>query len=99
MGEQAKGSDNEQRSEAEAAHAIGEPRHFDEPSDDMTPFEAATFFFQQSAQRIGLEDEKRRVLGTSYRELAVQVPVKMDDGRMEVYRGYRIQHNGSQPPG
>ncbi|MGH2756180.1 MAG: Glu/Leu/Phe/Val family dehydrogenase [Actinomycetota bacterium] len=64
----------------------------------MTPFEAATFFFFRSAARLGLNEEMRQVLSSSYRELAVQVPVRMDDGRMVVYRGYRIQHNGARGP-
>ena len=68
------------------------------PTDSMTPFEAATYFFHQSADRLGLNDEMRQVLGSSYRELAVQVPVRMDDGNMVVYRGYRIQHNGARGP-
>jgi glutamate dehydrogenase (NAD(P)+) len=62
------------------------------PSDEMTPFEAATFFFHQSADRLGLRDDMREVLSTTYRELAVQVPLRMDDGKMVVLRGYRIQH-------
>jgi glutamate dehydrogenase (NAD(P)+) len=68
------------------------------PSDDMTPFEAATYFFHQSADRLDLRDEMREVLATTYRELAVQVPLRMDDGRMVVLRGYRIQHNGARGP-
>jgi glutamate dehydrogenase (NAD(P)+) len=68
------------------------------PSDDMTPFEAATYFFHKAADRLGLSDEMRAVLATSYRELAVQIPVTMDDGKVRVYRGYRIQHNGARGP-
>lgn len=67
-------------------------------ADDMTPFEATTYFFQRSADRLGLSDEMREVLGTSYRELGVQIPVRMDDGRVVVFRGYRIQHNGARGP-
>jgi glutamate dehydrogenase (NAD(P)+) len=77
---------------------ISAPRRAGEPSDDMTPFEAASFFFHQSADRLGLADEKREVLASSYRELAVQVPLRMDDGRLAVYRGYRVQHNGARGP-
>lgn len=69
-----------------------------EPSDDMTPFEAATYFFHQAAERLGLHDHRREILASSYRELAVQVPVRMDDGRINVFRGYRIQHNGARGP-
>ena len=64
----------------------------------MTPFEATTFFFHKSADRLKLDDEMSEVLAMSYRELAVQVPVRMDDGRLLVFRGYRIQHNGARGP-
>jgi glutamate dehydrogenase (NAD(P)+) len=77
---------------------IGAPDRASEPRDDMTPYEAATYFFHRSADRLDLDDEKRQVLASSYRELAVQVPVRMDDGSMTVYRGYRIQHNGARGP-
>ncbi|MDQ4064717.1 MAG: glutamate dehydrogenase, partial [Actinomycetota bacterium] len=64
----------------------------------MTPFEAATFFFHKAADRLGLNDHRREILASSYRELAVQVPVRMDDGSIQVFRGYRIQHNGARGP-
>ncbi len=40
----------------------------------------------------------RQILRTSYRELTVQVPVRMDDGTLEVYTGYRVQHNAARGP-
>ena len=64
----------------------------------MSPFEAATYFFNQSAERCKLPDQMREVLASSYRELAVQIPVTMDDGRVQVFRGFRIQHNGARGP-
>jgi glutamate dehydrogenase (NAD(P)+) len=64
----------------------------------MSPFEAATYFFHKAADRLGLSEEMRAVLATSYRELAVQIPVTMDSGKVRVYRGYRIQHNGARGP-
>ena len=69
-----------------------------EPSDDMSPFEAATYFFHRAAERLKLPDEMREILASSYRELAVQISVAMDDGRVIVHRGYRIQHNGARGP-
>ena len=69
-----------------------------EPTDSMSPFEAATYFFHGAADRLHLEDQMRDVLASSYRELAVQVPVRMDEGRLEVFRGFRIQHNGARGP-
>jgi glutamate dehydrogenase (NAD(P)+) len=81
-----------------AAKPIGRAARIDKPTDDMTPFEAATYFFHNSADRLGLHDDMREVLATSYRELAVQVPVRMDDGKMNIFRGFRIQHNGARGP-
>src|SRR5919106_4534421 len=69
-----------------------------ELTDQMTPFEAATYFFNRAARKLELDEEMREVLATSYRELAVQIPVRRDDGRLEVFRGYRIQHNGARGP-
>jgi glutamate dehydrogenase (NAD(P)+) len=65
---------------------------------DMSPFEAATYFFHRAAEALNMKDEMRAVLATSYRELAVQIPISMDDGRLVVFRGYRIQHNGARGP-
>lgn len=81
-----------------AAKPIGRAARIEEPSDDMSPFEAASYFFHNSADRLGLHDDMREVLATSYRELAVQVPLRMDDGTMRIYRGFRIQHNGARGP-
>jgi glutamate dehydrogenase (NAD(P)+) len=64
----------------------------------MSPFEAVTWFFEQAADHLDLTEEVRNVLRTSYRELRVQVPVRMDDGRLEVFTGYRVQHNGARGP-
>ena len=33
-----------------------------------------------------------------FREVAVEVPVRMDDGRLESFYGYRVQHNGARGP-
>ncbi|MDQ3858758.1 MAG: glutamate dehydrogenase [Actinomycetota bacterium] len=64
----------------------------------MNPFEAVNLFFDRAADHIGLADEMRAVLRTTYRELTVQVPVRMDDGSLEVFTGYRVQHNGARGP-
>jgi glutamate dehydrogenase (NAD(P)+) len=64
----------------------------------MTALEAVTYFFDRAAEQINLDDEMREVFRTSYRELSVQVPVRMDDGRLVVFQGYRIQHNGARGP-
>jgi glutamate dehydrogenase (NAD(P)+) len=67
-------------------------------SDKMSPHESVTYFFEQAADRIDLDEEMRDVLRGSYREVRVQVPVRMDDGRLFVFNGYRVQHNGARGP-
>ena len=65
---------------------------------EMTPFQAVTFHFDQACDRLGVRDEVRTLICTPDREVRVEVPVRLDDGRLEVYIGYRIQHNNSRGP-
>src|SRR2546428_8625158 len=54
--------------------------------------------FERAASLINLEQYMRRILMSAFREVQVEVPVRMDDGRIEVFTGYRIQHNGARGP-
>jgi glutamate dehydrogenase (NAD(P)+) len=81
--------------ETHAAVIPGAPRT---RTPELNPFEAVNFFFHRAADHIGLSDELRDVLTSSYRELTVQVPVRLDDGTLQVFTGYRIQHNGARGP-
>ncbi len=54
--------------------------------------------FEKAANIINLEAYMRRILLAPFREVTVEVPVRMDDGRIEVFTGYRIQHNGARGP-
>jgi glutamate dehydrogenase (NAD(P)+) len=65
---------------------------------EINPAKAVASFFHQAADHIGLADEMREVLRTCYRELSVQVPLRMDDGRLFVFNGYRVQHNSARGP-
>ena len=64
----------------------------------LTPFEEVNLFYDQAAERLGLTDGCREMLRRPWRELQVQVPVRMDDGRINVYDGFRVQHNGARGP-
>jgi glutamate dehydrogenase (NAD(P)+) len=55
-------------------------------------------YFDAACERIGLPDDVREVMRTSYRETTVQIPVKLSDGRIHVFQGYRVQHNGARGP-
>jgi len=54
--------------------------------------------FDAAAEQLDLDPGLRRVLRVPQRELTVNFPVTMDDGHVEVFTGYRIQHNVSRGP-
>jgi glutamate dehydrogenase (NAD(P)+) len=54
--------------------------------------------FQAAADHMKLEPDIQMMLRTPYRELIVQIPVRMDDGHMEMFHGYRVQHNAVRGP-
>ena len=54
--------------------------------------------FETAAGILGLDDGLRAVLRVPKRELAVSFPVRMDDGRVQVFQGYRIHHNVARGP-
>ncbi len=54
--------------------------------------------FERAANLINLDAYMRRILLAPFRAVTVEVPVRMDDGRIEVFTGYRIQHNGARGP-
>lgn len=54
--------------------------------------------FRLAADRLGLDAETRVLLATPFRELHVEVPVRLDDGSLKVFLGYRIQHSGVRGP-
>ena len=55
-------------------------------------------FFDVAAERLGLSVGMRRLFSEPWRELRVALPVRMDDGRLEVFIGYRVQHNAARGP-
>ena len=64
----------------------------------MQMFEAVQGFFDRAANRLHLDEATREVLSTPRREVAVQVRVPMDDGRLNVYQGWRVQYNAARGP-
>ena len=68
------------------------------PSRTMTGKSIVDSQFQRAANLIDLDDYMRRILMRPFREVQVELPVRMDDGRIEVFTGYRIQHNGARGP-
>ena len=54
--------------------------------------------FDVASDILGLEPYMRRILSRPFRSLSCEVPVRMDDGSVKVFQGFRIQHNGARGP-
>ena len=63
---------------------------------EVSNYEIVNHYFDLAAERLGLPDDVATVLRTPYRE--VQIPVRLSDGRIHTYAGYRVQHNGARGP-
>ncbi len=66
--------------------------------DEFNPRLSAEARFDSAAARLGLDDGMRKVLRTPSREIIVHIPVVLDDGRLEVFTGYRVQHSIARGP-
>lgn len=61
-------------------------------------FESVNRQFDEAADILGLSQEMRELLKTPYREITVAMPIRMEDGTLRVFKGYRVQHNGVRGP-
>jgi glutamate dehydrogenase (NAD(P)+) len=64
----------------------------------FNPFEMARAQFDKIADLIGLEVGTRELLRSPLREYQFSIPVRMDDGTMKIFRGFRVQHNDARGP-
>jgi glutamate dehydrogenase (NAD(P)+) len=64
----------------------------------LTAFQAVNRYFEEAARLVDLDEAMYSVLTSTYREISVQIPVRLDDGDLIVVRGYRVQHNGARGP-
>lgn len=60
--------------------------------------EATEHYFSTAADQLALPDWLRKLLSTPKREVTVQVACEMDDGRIETFIGYRVQHDNARGP-
>ncbi|MGI8460067.1 MAG: Glu/Leu/Phe/Val family dehydrogenase [Solirubrobacterales bacterium] len=65
---------------------------------EVSNLEIVRYYFDIAADLLELPDDLRVVFWEPYREVTVQIPVKLADGKIHVYSGYRIQHNGARGP-
>jgi glutamate dehydrogenase (NAD(P)+) len=62
------------------------------------PFDSAVEQFNAAADRLSLDEGMRDVLRHCKREFTVHFPVRMDDGTLRVFTGYRFHHNEARGP-
>jgi len=65
---------------------------------DSNPFEIAQAQLDIAAKKLGLDPAVHAVLREPIRELHVSLPVKMDDGSVKVFKGFRVQYNDARGP-
>ena len=65
---------------------------------ETNPWEAQASRFDEAARKLKLDDGIWKVLRYPAREVIVHIPVQMDDGRIEVFTGYRVQHSNARGP-
>jgi glutamate dehydrogenase (NAD(P)+) len=62
------------------------------------PFESMMSRFDRAAQLLDLDPDLYAVMRVPNRELKVYIPTRMDSGRIQVFEGYRVQHNFARGP-
>ncbi|HEX8750399.1 MAG TPA: Glu/Leu/Phe/Val dehydrogenase [Nitrospira sp.] len=65
---------------------------------DTPTFRLAVAQFDKAADLMGLDSNLRERLKYPQRSLVVSLPILMDDGRVEMFTGYRVQHDSSRGP-
>jgi glutamate dehydrogenase len=67
-------------------------------TEGFNPFRMAQTQFDKVADQLNLDESTRELLRNPMREYQFNIPVRMDDGKVKVFRGFRVQHNDSRGP-
>ncbi len=65
---------------------------------ELNPFQIAQAQLDEAAARLGLDEATHELLRWPQQEVKVTMPVEMDDGKIKVFHGYRIQYNSARGP-
>jgi glutamate dehydrogenase (NAD(P)+) len=68
------------------------------PREDLNPYRIAQLQFDMAAEFLKLDAGLRQILRVPRRVLEVAIPVKLDNGQVKVFSGYRVQHNIARGP-
>lgn len=69
-----------------------------EMDQELNPWLSAEARFNEAAEKLEMDEGLQKVLRTPSREITVYIPVVLDDGRIEVFTGYRVQHSIARGP-
>ncbi len=69
-----------------------------EAKESLNPFEIAQEQIERAGKKLNLDRGLLEILKSPKRELSVNFPVKMDDGSMRIFKGYRVQYNDARGP-
>jgi glutamate dehydrogenase (NAD(P)+) len=64
----------------------------------MNAFETVQHYFSRAADQLELESSWRKLMLMPSREITVEVPVELDNGELETFVGFRVQHNSARGP-
>ncbi|MHC4860081.1 MAG: Glu/Leu/Phe/Val dehydrogenase dimerization domain-containing protein, partial [Planctomycetota bacterium] len=64
----------------------------------FNPFHMAQEQFDRIADTLGLDEGTRDLLRNPLREYHFLIPVRMEDGSVKVFQGFRVQHNDARGP-
>src|SRR5579875_392491 len=64
----------------------------------LNPYHMAVQQFEAAAEKLHLSEDMREILRKPKRELGVNFPVRLDNGRIKTFTGYRVQHNVNRGP-
>src|ERR1700721_2227689 len=68
------------------------------PREELNPYPIAQMQFDMAAEFLKLDPGLRQILRTPRRALEVAIPVKLDNGQVKVFSGFRVQHNVARGP-
>jgi glutamate dehydrogenase (NAD(P)+) len=87
-------------SKAAVEATLEKPREKPRPGERATVSDYAivNHYFDRACENLGLPEDIKAVMQSSYREISVQLPVRLSNGKLKVFSGYRVQHNAARGP-
>ena len=64
----------------------------------VSAYETVQHYFNAAADELDIDESWRKLMLMPRREITVEVPIEMDDGRLETFVGFRVQHNNARGP-